>query len=216
MCLPGTTRRGSERDNKNGVAAKKLSQRTHLRVDTGVTAETELLAGLRRGDTGAFDQVYELYHQRLYGFLLRMVRRRDVAEDLLQETWIRLATNAGRLKEDTVLAAWLFTVARNVCRSYQRWRILDSERITELSLSRYRSAEDGTPFEAAAAGQLGAKLEAALAALPPRYREVLLLVGVERMSPSEAADVLGMKPDAVRQRLMRARSMIAEEVRELI
>lgn len=181
-----------------------------------MTLETDLVTRLKAGDARAFDEVYAAYHGRVYGFLLRMVRRRDVAEDLLQETWMRLARHAARLDHDTELGAWLFTVARNLCRSYQRWRILDSERVNELSLARYRKDDEGSPFETVSASQLEHRLEAALGALAPRYREVILLVAVERMSPAEAADVLGLKPDTFRQRLARARGMIADALKDAL
>jgi RNA polymerase sigma factor (sigma-70 family) len=181
-----------------------------------VSPEPELVARLRAGDAAAFDEVYERYHVRVYGFLARMVQRRDVAEDLLQETWMRLATHASRLREDTELGAWLFTVARNLCRSYHRWRVLDSERVSELTLSRYRRSEDGSPFETVSASQLEQRLDAALATLAPRYREVLLLVAVERMAPAEAAAVLGLKPDTLRQRLARARAMMAGALEDML
>jgi RNA polymerase sigma-70 factor (ECF subfamily) len=177
-----------------------------------VTPESDLVARLRAGDAAAFDEVYAAYHARVYAFVARMVQRRDVAEDLLQDTWMRLAAHATRLRDDTQISAWLFAVARNLCRSYHRWRILDSERLGELSLARYRSGEGETPFDATAASQLETRLEAAIAALSPRYREVVLLIAVERMSPGEAADVLGLKPDTLRQRLLRARDMITRSL----
>lgn len=181
-----------------------------------MSPEPELVARLKAGDARAFDEVYAQYHARVYAFLVRMVRRRDLAEDLLQETWMRLATHAPRLRDDTEIGAWLFTVARNLCRSYQRWRILDSERMSELTLARYRREGEGTPFEAVSAGQLEQRLEAALAALAPRYREVVLLVAVERMPPAEAAAVLGLKPEALRQRLARARGMMADTLKDAL
>lgn len=181
-----------------------------------MSPEPELVARLKAGDARAFDEVYAQYHARVYAFLVRMVRRRDLAEDLLQETWMRLATHAPRLRDDTEIGAWLFTVARNLCRSYQRWRILDSERMSELTLARYRREGEGTPFETVSAGQLEQRLEAALAALAPRYREVVLLVAVERMPPAEAAAVLGLKPEALRQRLARARGMMADTLKDAL
>lgn len=178
------------------------------------STNSDLIARLKTGDAAAFDQVYAEYHPRVYAFLTRMVQRREVAEDLLQETWMRLARHASRLRDDTEIGAWLFAVARNLCRSYFRWRILDSQRMGELTLARYRHDEGITPFDAAAANQLESRLEAAIAALAPRYREVVLLVAVERMSPAEAATVLGLKPDTLRQRLLRARGMIATSLEQ--
>jgi RNA polymerase sigma factor (sigma-70 family) len=194
------------------IIEKKLSCAARSGVDRDVSAETALIARLKAGDAAAFDEVYAAYHGRIYAFLARMVQRRDVAEDLLQDTWMRLAAHAARLRDDTQISAWLFAVARNRCRSYHRWRILDSERVDELTLARYRSDQGETPFDAAAASQLETRLEAAIAALPPRYREVVLLIAVERMTPGEAAEVLGLKPDTLRQRLLRARDMITRSL----
>lgn len=177
--------------------------------------QSALVTRLIAGDATAFDEAYESYHKRVYGFILRMVRRREVAEDMLQETWLRLATNASRLRSDTQLGPWLFTVARNLCRSYHRWRILDSERMSEFTLARYRK-DESSPFDAIAANQMEQRLETALASLTPRYREVVLLVIIERMAPSDAAQVLGLAQATLRQRLSRARVMIAKSLGDML
>ena len=84
----------------------------------------ECVRALRNGDAAAFDAAYALYHRRIYDFLYRLSGRRDLAEDLFQETFIKLARHATTLREDTELGAWLFTVARNAYRSHRRW-VLD-------------------------------------------------------------------------------------------
>jgi RNA polymerase sigma-70 factor (ECF subfamily) len=130
-----------------------------------------------------------------------------LAEDLLQETWMRLAQHVPTLKEDTALGAWLFTVASNLARSQRRWQLVDLQRLQHL-LFRPRGAPV-TPLEAMAASEEQRALERALAALSTSDRELLLLVGVESFTPSQAAAVLGLRPDAVRQRLLRARARLA-------
>ena len=74
--------------------------------------ELELIVRLKRADGDAFDQVYAAFNPRLFNFLARLSRRRDVAEDLLEETWLRVVAHAPRLRDDTRLAPWLFTIAR--------------------------------------------------------------------------------------------------------
>lgn len=171
--------------------------------------EAALLRALRAGESRAFDAIYARYRPRIFSFLLRLARRRDVAEDLLQETFMRLATHATSLAEDTTLAAWLFTVARNLWRSHRRWRLLDAERLRELGLWPGAAAPE-SPLALTEASDTERRLEAALIALPETYREVLLLIAVERLEPQQAAEVLGMRADALRQRLARGRAMLAE------
>lgn len=168
-----------------------------------------LVARLREGDAAALRAVYERFADRIFGFLLRLTARREVAEDLHQETWLSVSKHARRLAEDTDLAAWLFTIARNKYRSWRRWAALDFTRFgTDLFESEPPAQEAASPEVRA---ELAA-LEAALASLPAAHREVLLLVGVEGLEGKQAAEVLGIQPEALRQRLSRARAALAERM----
>jgi RNA polymerase sigma-70 factor (ECF subfamily) len=93
-----------------------LSRCSAFRVITSMDREYELqLVGrLRTGDPEAFDAVHGAFNGRLYTFLARLSNQRDVAEDLLEETWLRLVKHAWRLRPDTRLGPWLFTVARHL------------------------------------------------------------------------------------------------------
>jgi RNA polymerase sigma-70 factor, ECF subfamily len=171
--------------------------------------ELSLVEGLRSGDPGAFDAVYEAYRARVFGFLVRLTRSRTVAEDLLDETWLRLVSKARSLRADTSLLPWLFTVARNLYWTYRRSCLLE-ETWDPAALALWPSPEaSSSPFEAAAHDELQRRLERALAHLSPRHREVLLLVGLEGLTPSEAASVCDVTPEALRQRLARARAALA-------
>src|SRR5215217_7693792 len=158
--------------------------------------ELELVRRLRHGDVGAFDEVHDAFNNRLFSFLARLARRRDVAEDLLEETWLRVVTNARRLRDDTQLGPWLFTIARNLYASYCRTRMLDTAAVTSLSLWPVLPSAP-SPFEATAANELVRRVEAALASLPAKYREALLLVASEGLTPAEAAAVCGVRPEAM-------------------
>ncbi len=170
--------------------------------------ERDLVDRLRRGDGAAFDSIYAAFRAPIYGFLARLSGRRDLAEELLQETFVRLASRATALREDTRLAAWLYTVARNLHLSHARMTALDAARIDRAGLE--DPTRPPTPFEEAAANQTQLALERALASLPASYREVLLLVAVDRLEPGEAAEVVGVSPETLRQRLSRARTMMKE------
>ena len=124
------------------------------------------MAALRRGDHGAFDAVYDRYRPRVFAFLARLGGDRVQAEDLMQETFVRLATRARELSEDTRLRRYLFTVARNLYIDERRRARLDIDRLRELRLwpSRRRQVEE-TPFDLSAASETIRRLEAALLGL---------------------------------------------------
>lgn len=170
------------------------------------------MARLRAAEASAFDLAYARYRAPLFAFLVRLTGRRWLAEDLLQETWLRLARGATDLAPDTRLRPWLYTVARNLFISYRRWAVLDTDRLRDLGLWPGRSSETETPFARLVASETELQLERALARLPLEHREVLLLVAVEQLEPHEAALVLNVKPEALRQRLSRARGILKKEL----
>ena len=170
--------------------------------------DRDLVERLKARDTAAFDVVYDRFNTRLFTFLVRLTRDRDRAQDLLEDTWLRLVTHAVRLRPDTTLGPWLFTVARNLYLSECRARVLAQ---SDEDLVAHPSPAP-SPFEETAANESQRRLEAALASLPLIYREVLLLVGVEGMSITEAATVCDVSNDTLRQRLSRGRAMLAERM----
>jgi RNA polymerase sigma-70 factor (ECF subfamily) len=174
--------------------------------------EVRLVARLKAGDPAAFEAVYEAYRPRLFSFLVRLSRRRDVAEDLLEETWLRLVGRVATLQDEARLGPWLFAVARNLYFSWRRSRGVDETRTSELDPSWPAPERGDSPFEAAARAELERRVEAALGRLSLRDREVLLLVGVEGMTPSEAAEVCGLPAGTLRARLHRARERLAAEM----
>jgi RNA polymerase sigma-70 factor (ECF subfamily) len=169
----------------------------------GPSEDARLVARLRRGDREALGETYARFSDRIFRFLVRLAGRAALAEDLHQETWVAAARYAPRLTSDTDLAAWLFTIARNKHRSWCRWSAAEARR------------EEGLELDTAALGPDRAidtrrDLERALAALPAIHREVLLLIGGEGLETAQAAAVLGLTTEAVRQRLARARAALGE------
>nr|HEX4319099.1 RNA polymerase sigma factor [Kofleriaceae bacterium] len=182
--------------------------------DAGAEPERAWVAGLRTGDPAAFDAVFAAYRRRVFGYLVRMTRRRDVAEDLLQETFLRLAQHARGLRAESSLRGWLFAVAHRLVVSWSRARAVRAQLAGDLP-AREPESPARSPLEAVADSQAQLALERALGELPAPFREVALLVGVEGLSPAEAAEILGVRGDLVRQRLARARAQLAAALGEL-
>ncbi|MEP6655280.1 MAG: RNA polymerase sigma factor [Myxococcales bacterium] len=165
--------------------------------------ESELLDRLRSGDRAAFRELYARFSQPTFRFLARLTGRRDAAEDLHQETWLQVARNHDRLRPDSDLPAWLFTIARNAFLSSRR----RSDRLTLVP--ECASLASATGVISWDSDPTCRDLERALADLPETHREILLLVAIEGLEIRQAATVLDLSADAARQRLSRARAALA-------
>jgi RNA polymerase sigma-70 factor (ECF subfamily) len=176
-----------------------------------VSEEHELVERLRRGDSAAFDAIYEQHRARIFSFLARLTGRRELAEELSQEVFLRLCRFAPRLAPDTQIALWLYTVARNLARSHFRWAVVDADRL--LGLSQLAEAErQVSPFDMTSARELERAVERALQRLSIDQRELLILIAVERVASADVARMLGLSAVALRQRLSRARKQLASAV----
>lgn len=166
-------------------------------------SDVELVERLRQGDAISFRAAYRRYSGRIFAFLVRLAGQRDVAEDANQETWLAAARHVRRLRPESDLGAWLFTIARNQLRSAKRRPAAHIEQqLGEISDGHH-------PVTATDSDPSCRDLEAALQALPDAHREILLLFAVEGLSIEQVAEVLRIRPDAARQRLSRARAALA-------
>jgi RNA polymerase sigma factor (sigma-70 family) len=188
--------------------ANSRSQSAVRWVNGHVESDRELVLALCARKSGAFDQLYRQYHERIWRFLARLAG--GGAEDLFQETWLAAARYVHRLREDTLLLPWLFTIARNKHRNNVR---------TWLRQSRQRQALRG--HEVAAPVPIDEKVHAhrqaeqtwlAFSRLSQAHREVLLLCVVEGLAVAEVAQILECTHEAVRKRLSRARQELARLV----
>lgn len=155
---------------------------------------------LRRGDADAFDAVLARYQNRLYRYLLRLTANAAVAEDLFQETWLKVITRIHRYDERRPFEPWLFSVARNLAIDHLRKaspESLDEPGSLERMLERERR------------GLLERKLEE----LPALYREALSLRFEEEMTFEEIAEVISAPVSTVKSRVQRALSTLRKRMK---
>ncbi len=171
-------------------------------------ADTEL-ARLRRGDPEAFEQILGRYQHRVFRYLVRMVRDRAQAEDLFQQTWLRVTQKIGQYDPRRNFEAWLFSVARNLAIDYLRRYKPESldeppPGDPEGQTREARLAAGGpSALDRVLARERSERLEASLAELPPMYREVLTLRFEEEMKIEEIANVLEVPLSTAKTRLRR-------------
>ena len=171
------------------------------------TTDQPLVAGLRAREAKAMSDAYALYGDRVYSFAIRLTGRRDVADELFQHAWLKLAETAPRLRGDTKLLPWLLTVARNHYRSQHRRATTHQRHEAAISSG---SAMAERPDVSAERRAMLERLERALTSLPEHHREVLvLMIEADDVPQQELARVLGLSPAAFRKRLSRARSALS-------
>jgi RNA polymerase sigma-70 factor (ECF subfamily) len=139
-------------------------------------------------------------------FARYLARDADHADDLVQETLIRALGALPQLDPGGNLRAWLFTILQNVLRGEWRRRRRSPVRLEVPVENAPEPVKSGGQLETASL----AELAGAIRKLPPRFREVLMLCGVEGFDYEEAANILGVPVGTIRSRLSRARAMLKE------
>jgi RNA polymerase sigma-70 factor (ECF subfamily) len=175
--------------------------------------------GLKSQDPELLDHLIELYQHRLLRYLLFLTGKREVAEDLFQETWMRVLMRGGQYNGKARFDTWLFTIARNLVIDLSRKRTMAS--LDEMS----DTTDEGRAFEIATEGpspleqfQLRedrAEVAEVLLKLETHYREVLVLRFHEEMSLEEIAGVTRAPLSTVKSRLYRGLAALKPEIERL-
>ena len=169
--------------------------------------ETELNRAMDRyacGDTSAFAILHRALYPRVHAYLVRMRGSQHVADDLVQETFLRMHRARSTFAPGASVVPWMYTIARNVLFDHarsarvRRTEDLDADQIPE-------PADTGADTESAAvAGEAARTVERVLAKLPASQRDAFVLLRYEGLSVNDAAQVLGATPAAVKLRAFRA------------
>jgi RNA polymerase sigma-70 factor (ECF subfamily) len=167
-----------------------------------------------QGDESAFSSLYQGLGPKLRGFLFRLAGRSPIADDLLQETFMRMHRARGSFEPGAAVVPWAYAIARNA------W--LDHLRAARARLKTVdRDTESGEPPEpptgpeadaekAAIARETAALVQSVLDRLPSTQREAFVLLRYEGMSVDQAAEILGSTPTAVKLRAFRAYEALRE------
>lgn len=185
-------------------------------VSAGSEEEAQLVRSAQEGSRESFEQLVRLHADRLYAVVIRIVRDRQEAEEVVQETFLRAWRSLGRFEGRSQFFTWLYRIGVNEAkRTYER----RSARPAPAPLDEmpgpaadYRQA----PHARAEAHDLRQALEAAIMELPLDYRLPLVLRDVEGLSTGEAASAMDLGEAAFKSRLHRARLAVRAAVEELV
>jgi RNA polymerase sigma-70 factor (ECF subfamily) len=178
--------------------------------------DEQLMHRFRRGDASAFETLMRRHRTPIHSFLCRLLGDRARAEDLTQETFLRVVKGAGDWEPRALVRTWLFTIARNLAADEARRRVFRATEPLEPEPGGLQGAQavapGPAPDQAAADAELRPLLEAALAALPAEQREVLLLREHAGLSFPEIAEATGVNENTVKSRMRYALTALRERL----
>jgi RNA polymerase sigma-70 factor (ECF subfamily) len=184
--------------------------------DLRVLTDQEVVRHARAGRENAYRELIRRYERPVFSLIYRMVRDRELSEDLSQETFVKVLKSIASYRPEFKFSSWVFKIANNTAIDHLRRRELDTLSIegsphamtpeaveaTALQLGSSRAS----PLEALEAKELGGTIEEAIQNLRPEYRSCILLRHVEGRSYEEIAEIMDLPLGTVKTYIHRARN----------
>ena len=175
-----------------------------------IAALERLLAKGRAGDERAMESIYEMFKTRVFHLAYRHTYNPVIAEDLLQDVFLKVFTHLGKVKAAETFPAWVYRVALNTCYSYLRGKKLTSGRT--VPLSEIEGKLDEAVYDTHEK-EIGKPIDDAIQVLPARLRSVFVLHDVEGFKHGEIARLLGCSVGTSKSQLFRARLKVRDALK---
>lgn len=218
----------------NGVALPGAETQTGFQTGQENAAQTwddtvtdeELMLACKRGRFEALEQLYHRYHRPVLMFILRIVENRELAEDLLQETFLRIYSNRESWQPNSKFTSWMYRIARNLCIDEKRryWNRLvhmdshfkdPSDGKNRSFLERFEdSGQDARDYYATKIDEEAIKK--AINQLSDEQREVIIMNKYQGLSYMEIAEILNSSPESIKQRAYRAHLKLRQILKPML
>jgi RNA polymerase sigma-70 factor (ECF subfamily) len=195
------------------------------RLDLTNLPDADVVALAQQGREEAFREIIRRYERPVFSMVFRMVRDRETAEDLAQESFIKVLNHIDKYRPEFKLSSWLFKIANNVAIDHLRRKQLDTVSIDGSRHAATASEVEATSFDVEDHGEsaldemesreLGTAIERAIARLRPEYRSCIMLRHVEGRSYEEIAATLDLPLGTVKTYIHRARHELREALEHL-
>ena len=207
-------------DTRNLVAAAVFDTILAVMADN-LDPDAVLMLRVREGDTAAFEVLVEKYKRPVFNLLYRSLQDAAEAEDLAQNAFLQAYKSAHRYQVTAKFSTWLFTIARNLCLNEIRRRSRHRAESMDLvapedehgTPRQYEDAKASLPHDLALRGELEAKVDEAIAALPEKQRTALLLCREEELSYEDIAKVIGCTLSGTKSLIHRARETLKQQLK---
>jgi RNA polymerase sigma-70 factor (ECF subfamily) len=194
-------------------------------VNTTTVSDHELVTRAQQGSEKAYRELLGRYQRPVFSIIYRMIRDREQAEDLAQETFVRVFNNIDRYDPRYKFSSWIFKIATNLTIDWIRRKELDTvsidgsrnavtaEQIEATSIT--IASTDETPEELLEAKELGEEIEGAIGKLRPEYKAAILLRHVEGREYQEIAEILSLPLGTVKTYIHRGRNELRDQLQHL-
>ena len=194
--------------------------------DLSAATDQEVVELARKGEEMAYRELLRRYQRPVFSLIYRMVRDRELAEDLAQETFVKVLNALDRYRPEYKFSSWVFKIANNAAIDHLRRKELDTlsleggpnattpERIEATALQLGDQSE--SPLEELEARELGATIERAIGRLRPEYRSCIILRHVEGRPYEEIGGILDLPLGTVKTYIHRARAELRESLDGLL
>ncbi len=182
--------------------------------------DADLVSLAQEGREAAYRELVRRYERPVFSLIFRMVRDREVSEDLAQDTFIKVLNHIDKYRPEFKLSSWLFKIANNVAIDHLRKRQLDTVSIDGSPHALSAAEVEATSFDVVArqesaleemeARELGSAIERAIQRLRPEYRACIMLRHVEGRSYEEIAATLDLPLGTVKTYIHRARHQLRD------
>ena len=187
--------------------------------------DQEVVVLARAGNEAAYRELLRRYERPIFSLVFRMVRDRELAEDLAQETFVKALNALDSYRPEYKFSSWIFKIANNTAIDHLRRRELDTLSLDGSPHAETPEAMEATalqignrlesPLEAVEARELGGAIEEAIGKLRPEYRSCILLRHVEGRAYEEIAEILNLPLGTVKTYIHRARNELRESLGHL-
>jgi RNA polymerase sigma-70 factor (ECF subfamily) len=180
--------------------------------------ETRLAKLSRGGDRRAFSELVDLYKDKIYHLGYRMLNQRQEAEDVVQETFLRVYTNLERYDENQKFSTWIYRIATNLCIDRLRKRKPSFSLDAELSDGEgtdwhaMLASDEASPESEIILSETQQNIRDAIQTLPTKYKSVVVLRYLHDMSLQEISDILEMPVTTVKTRVHRGREFLRKKL----
>ncbi len=187
------------RDNGFRTVRNRVTEAIPLMAQTPVD---ELIRRGKGGDHGALEEIFERFRGPLFSLALRHTGDRAAAEDILQDTFIKVLTHLDDVQNAATFPAWVFRIAINTCYSHMRGRRVRVNRT--VALSQVEGRREEAVYDAHETS-LSGPLEEAIGRLPEKLRMIFLLHDVQGFKHTEIGSMLGVSAGTSKSQLFKAR-----------